>query len=208
MKNQDLKKRILWISYKLGLSHIGSCINAVDIIDHIYSIKKENEVFVLSSGHAALAEYVVIEKYGGERADFLFYKSGVHPTRLPQYKLYTTTGSLGHGLGIALGRAMANREKNVYCLISDGECAEGAIWKALTIKHNHNVTNLKVFVTANGYGAYGKVKQKELEDKINAFDPKVKVIRTGNDNIPFLKRLDAHYYVMKDEDWKWVEENL
>lgn len=208
MKNKDLKKEILRISYELKLSHIGSCINAVDIIEDIYRRKDKGEVFILSSGHSALAQYVVMEKHGGEKAEFLFKKSGVHPTRFPQYGLYTTTGSLGHGLGIALGRALANREKDVYCLISDGECAEGSIWEALTIKHNYAVTNLKVYVTANGYGAYGKIKQADLEKKLEAFDRKIHFVRTDNNMIPFLKGLDAHYYVMNEKDWEWVEGNL
>src|SRR2546427_251920 len=63
MTNKDLKKRIIEISYKNKLSHIGSCLTAVDIIDEIYAIKKPNEKFILSSGHAGLALYCVIEKY-------------------------------------------------------------------------------------------------------------------------------------------------
>ena len=61
--NKELKKRILEISYKKKLSHLGSCLTAVDIIDEIFKIKKPDEKFVLSSGHAALALYVVLEKY-------------------------------------------------------------------------------------------------------------------------------------------------
>ena len=63
MTNKDLKKRIFDISFRHKLSHLGSCLTAVDIIDEIYSIKKPDERFVLSSGHAGLALYVVLEKY-------------------------------------------------------------------------------------------------------------------------------------------------
>ena len=62
--NEDLKKRILTISYEKKLSHLGSVLTAVDIIKEIYDIKKPDEKFVLSAGHAHLAHAVVMEKYG------------------------------------------------------------------------------------------------------------------------------------------------
>jgi len=65
IKNKDLKKRITNISYKKGLSHLGSVLTAVDIIKEIYDTKKEEDIFILSAGHAGLALYVVLEeKYG------------------------------------------------------------------------------------------------------------------------------------------------
>jgi transketolase len=137
MNNKNLKKRILEISYKHNLSHLGSCLTAVDIIDEIYAIKKHNERFVLSSGHAGLALYVVIEKYTkgddlgmvlGINAEDIFNHHGVHPDRCSQCGLDASTGSLGQGLPIAVGMALADRSKNVYCLISDGECSEGSVW--------------------------------------------------------------------------------
>ena len=57
-----LKKRILDIAYKNKLTHLGSYLSSVDIIDKIYSKKNLEDIFILSSGHAALAMYVVIEK--------------------------------------------------------------------------------------------------------------------------------------------------
>ena len=59
----NLKKRILEIAYKNKLSHLGSYLSSVEIIDEIYSKKKSEDIFILSSGHAALALYVILEKY-------------------------------------------------------------------------------------------------------------------------------------------------
>ena len=59
----ELEKRILEISHKHKLSHISSCLTAVDLIDNIYKNKREKDIFILSSGHSALALYVVLEKY-------------------------------------------------------------------------------------------------------------------------------------------------
>ena len=74
-----LKKRILDIAYKHKLSHLGSYLSAVDIVDEIYKTKNPEDIFILSSGHAALALYVVIEKYEGKNAEELFIKYGGHP---------------------------------------------------------------------------------------------------------------------------------
>ena len=62
-KNKNLIKRILDISYKNKLSHLGSYFSCLDVIDNIFDKKKEDDIFILSCGHAALALYCVIEKY-------------------------------------------------------------------------------------------------------------------------------------------------
>ena len=103
----DLKKRILEIAHKHKLSHLGSYLTAVDIIDEIYRIKNPNDIFILSSGHAALALYVVIEKYEGKNAEELFLKHGGHPHRDEKNGIYCSTGSLGLGITITVGRALA-----------------------------------------------------------------------------------------------------
>ena len=131
----NLKKRIAVIAYKNKLGHLGSYFSSVSIIDEIYSRMDKDDIFILSSGHAALALYVVLEKYKGQDAELLFDKHGGHPHRDEARGIYCSTGSLGLGLTVALGRAIANPKRKVYVLISDGECAEGRIWEALkTIK--------------------------------------------------------------------------
>ena len=69
----ELKKRILEIAYKNNLSHLGSYFSALGIIDEIYSKKNSEDIFILSSGHAALALYVVLEKYHGHNAEIIYY---------------------------------------------------------------------------------------------------------------------------------------
>ena len=63
VRNIDLKRRIIDLSFKHKASHIGSCLTAVDIIEEIFKKKKPTERFVLSNGHAAMALYVVLEKH-------------------------------------------------------------------------------------------------------------------------------------------------
>lgn len=204
--NRDLKRRIIDISYRYKLSHIGSCLTAVDIINEIYEQKKPDEKFVLSSGHAGLALYVVIEKYEGIDAEKIFNHHGVHPDRCKECHLDCSSGSLGNGLPIAVGMALANRNKNAYCLISDGECAEGSIWEALRIRREENITNLKVFLNWNGYSAY-KESDWTLKQIIWEWYL-VSIHETEIEQFPFLKGQDAHYYTMNEEDYKNAMEVL
>jgi transketolase len=202
MKNRDLKKRIIEISYKYNKSHIGSCLSAVDIIEDIYNIKKKDEKFILSEGHAGVALYCVLEKNEGRNPEYLLKKHGIHPERDEKNGIWCTTGSLGQGLPIALGMAIANKSKNVYCLISDGEAAEGSIWEALRIKTDNNIDNLKVYVNLNGYGAYGTIDASILTKRLKAFCPDIYIKNTNVEQLPSLKGLDAHYHLLSEDEYK------
>ena len=221
--NKDLKRRIIEISWKHKLSHLGSCLTAVDIIDSIYSIKKHDEKFVLSSGHAALALYCVIEKYSwmstkedepGKiidtskklNAEKIFNHHGVHPDYCEKCHIDCSTGSLGNGLPIAVGMALADRRKKVYCLISDGEFSEGSIHEALRIRSELSLSNLKVYLNNNGWGAYKKIDDKQMETF--SFIYGINQIKTNVDYLPFLKGQDAHYHIMNEEEYKQAMEIL
>lgn len=201
IKNRELKKRIIEVSYKHKLSHLGSCLSAVDIMDEIYQKKKIDEKFVLSEGHAAVALYAINEKYFGINADAAFIHHGVHPDRCKICRIDCSSGSLGHGFPIALGMALSNRQKNVYCLISDGECTEGSTWEALRIKSDQAVVNLKVYLNLNGWGAYDAINKEKLVKRIKAFDSSINICSTTVEQLPFLKGQSAHYYIMKEEDY-------
>ena len=198
----NLKQRILEIAYKHKLSHLGSYLSAVDIIDEIYKEKKPEDIFILSSGHAALALYVVLEKYEDKNAEELFLKHGGHPHRDEDNGIYCSTGSLGLGITVAVGRALANQDRKVHVLISDGESAEGSVWEALRFIQENNLTNIEVYVNVNGYAAYDKVDTKYLVDRLEAFLPSINIKYTNVNQYPFLRGLNAHYHVMSEEDYK------
>ena len=208
MKNRDLKKRIIELSYQYQKSHIGSCLTAVGIIEEIYKKKKRNEKFILSEGHAGIALYCVLEKYEGRNPEHLLKEHGIHPERDEKNGIWCTTGSLGQGLPIALGMAIADKTKNVYCLISDGEAAEGSIWEALRIKTDNNIDNLKIYINLNGYGAYGKIDSARLTKRLKAFCPDINIRLTNVEQFPFLKGLDAHYHLMTKEECELALELL
>ena len=198
----NLKKRIAVIAYKNKLGHLGSYFSSVDIIDEIYSKMNKDDIFILSSGHAALALYVCLEKYKGVNADMLFEKHGGHPHRDEENFIYCSTGSLGLGITVALGRAVANPNRKVHVLISDGECAEGSIWESLKTIVEQNITNIEVYVNVNGYAAYMEVDSVYLEQRLKAFLPSINIRYTSVEQFPFLKGLNAHYHVMNEENYQ------
>lgn len=218
MKNKDLKKRIIDISYQKKLAHIGSCLTAVDIIDEIFTEKMSNEKFVLSNGHAGLALYVVLEKHrrlsdwsGLEdigpfnSADKIYDHHGVHPDRCHDCGIDCSTGSLGQGLPIAVGMAVADRTKNVYCLTSDGEWAEGSMWEALRVKQELKLTNLKLYINFNGWGAYREINKMTFIKHFLGFTDKDSSIyfrETHVNEFPFLVGQIGHYKILTDENYE------
>jgi transketolase len=126
----------------------------------------------------------------------LFEKYGVHPNQDMENGIYCSTGSLGQGLPIAVGAALSNLQQNVYCLISDGEAAEGSMYEAINVINKYNIENIKIYVNFNGWGAYDHIA------KLNLPECKaVKIIYTSME-FPFLKGQDAHYHVMTEDEYK------
>ena len=197
----SLYKRLLNICYERQLHHLGSYFSALQIIDQIYSEMDKDDIFILSNGHAVVALYVILEKYYGLDAVELHEKYGDHPKRNELDKLHCSTGSLGMGVTVAVGRALANPDRDVYCLLSDGECAEGSVWEALRFAYENKVTNLKLYVNANGWSAYDTVDLDYLENRIKAFHPDVNYVRTTVEHFG-LKGLHAHYTNFNEEQYK------
>jgi transketolase len=205
---ENLKHLILDIAYKYKLSHLGSYFSSVDIIDDIYAKKNKDDIFILSCGHAALALYACNQKYHGINAEEMFVKHGGHPHRDENNKIYCSTGSLGLGITIAVGRALANKNKKVYVLISDGECAEGSVWEALKTIAEQNIDNIEVHVNINGYAAYMDVDKDYLTLRLKTFLPQIKIHYTTVETFPFLKGLNAHYHVMSEENYNYAKQLL
>lgn len=197
-----LEREILDISYENKTSHIGSCLTAAGLIDKIYLVKKEQDVFVLSNGHAFLAWAVVLQKHQGKDARDLVRRHGTHPTRNVEDGITVSTGSLGMGITVAVGLAIARPDRDVYILTSDGEMAEGSAWEALRIASDLRLENLKIMVNANGYSALDKQDPEILDIRMQYFYPSL-VVRTNTFKYPdFLQGVDAHYVVMDEEMYK------
>ena len=146
---------------------------------------------------------MILEKYLDHvNADELFLKHGGHPNLDEENGIFCSTGSLGLGILVAVGRAMASPDRKVYVTITDGECAEGSVWEALRFIKEKNITNIEVHINANGYACYDHIDVEYLERRVKAFLPEAIFHRTSVAQFPFLKGLDAHYMKMTEEDYE------
>lgn len=146
------RRRILELSQR-GPSHVAPAFSCLEIVDLIYNeFMRSEDIFILSKGHGCLAQYVVLEALGLLKADDPAL--GGHPDR--GGPIEASTGSLGHGLGMAVGAAYAEylkgTDKRVYVVMSDGELQEGSTWEAARMATQLKLDNLVVFVDANGFG--------------------------------------------------------
>lgn len=200
-KMTKLERRIIDITYQEKMSHLSSCLSAAPIIDEIYAKKRDDEVFILSNGHAGLALYCKLEEVYGIDPVTLLHKHGIHPNRdLPNH-LHCSTGSLGSGLPIAVGHALANPNKTVYCMISDGEAAEGSIWESLRFINDYPVDNIEVYANINGMGAYDMIDPDLLTRRLQAFLPRINIRVSKPTEFSFAKGLQTHYHVLHENDY-------
>ena len=147
------RKKIFLHAYHTGVGHLASCFSCIEILHALYNgVIQPDDHFVLSKGHAALALYVVLAERGyfGE-SEIANY--GGEPNTLDTPGVEASTGSLGHGLSIALGMALAlkssDKPGSVYCLVGDGECQEGSIWEAVISASAFKLDNLVMIVDSN-----------------------------------------------------------
>ncbi len=164
---KDIRKRILDISQKVTALHLGGTFSCVEILEAIYFslLKKNFDRFVLSKGHAGILLYSVLEKLGYlKEKDLNEYCSakgflGVHPDYGTK-GVWASTGSLGHGLGIAAGMALSTINKNnilYYVLISDGELMEGSIWEMAITIPKLKLKNIILIVDNNDFQSSTKL---------------------------------------------------
>lgn len=165
---KEIRQDILRISKASGHGHIPACFSIVEILCAIYGSIKHNpqdalwegrDVFILSKAHAALAHYCVLAKFGyfaiSEVNSFGAFMSsfGCHADRLKVPGIEVSTGSLGHGIGIAVGIALAfkigKNNRRVLALIGDGESNEGTVWEAIMVAVNLKLNNLTIIYDNN-----------------------------------------------------------
>lgn len=170
-----IRKKILHIIKIARRGHIGSAFSIVEILvvlyEHFLRINpqkprlKNRDRFILSKGHGCLALYAVLAQKGfitdKELESFCSYQSilGGHPQYGKVPGVEASTGSLGHGLSIGIGMALAGRMEHnsfdVYVLLGDGECDEGTVWEAALSACKYKLDNVYVFVDYNKMQCYG-----------------------------------------------------
>lgn len=191
---RELRARIIENSHQTGTPHLGSCLSVVDILVALYFSKlninnqqpqdPNRDRFILSKGHGAPALFQVLAMKGffpesllatyGENGGILAEHP---PTPNHLAGIEAATGSLGHGLPIGLGMALASRiQKNnyqVYAVLGDGECNEGSIWEAAMMAGAQQLDNLCIIVDFNKWQATDRSESvlalNPLADKWRAF---------------------------------------
>jgi transketolase len=161
------KQRLLRMHYESGVGHVGGNLSSLDILMTLYheTLRPEDK-FVLSKGHSAGALYVTLWSTGALSEQDLksFHKDGTrlsgHPPLQGIPEILFATGSLGHGLSLASGLALAKKLRQepgrVFCLMSDGEWNEGSNWEALIFLKHHRLDNLTLIVDLNGLQGLGR----------------------------------------------------
>ncbi len=151
LDHKAILRRMVEIDYLHKHRHLPGSLSALPIIIKIFENMGEDDVFILSKGHSCAALYAVLEAVGKHP-----YCSLVHPEKDWENGVTITSGSLGHGLpiavGLAYGRKLAGQTGIVHVLMGDGECQEGTTWEALHMARRLNLyRDLVVHLDDNGY---------------------------------------------------------
>ena len=187
-----IRRHCIEMTSRANASHIGSDLSMADMLAVLYAKIlrldpeqphwKDRDRFVLSKGHGCAALYAVLAECGFFPLPDLetFCQNGspyaghtMH--NVPGVEL--SSGSLGHGLPVATGMALAAKRDGashrVFCLLSDGECDEGSVWEAALFAPHHKLDNLTVLVDYNKIQSLGRVEEvinlEPLADKWRAF---------------------------------------
>jgi transketolase len=165
------RRRILDVSQKVDALHVAPAFSCLELVDAVlnYCVDQSGggpDVFILSKGHGAMAQYVVLEDLGVldpahvNRISQSGSTVGGHPDRGTP-GVVASTGSLGHGLPLALGIARGLREHetpaSVYVVMSDGELMEGSVWEALLLGPSLGITNVTAIIDHNGSISRGEI---------------------------------------------------
>lgn len=178
------RKRILELSQKVSALHIGgsfSCTEIMDLIFNIISTKAERKLFILSKGHASILQYTILEylKVINKKDLENYCKKdgflGVHPD-IGNPGINASTGSLGHGLGMVAGIAIAEKKtkNNIYSVLSDGELQEGSTWEAIMLIPALKLNNVIIFIDNNNLQSLEKTSESHpnlypIEKKFQSF---------------------------------------
>ena len=194
--------KVLTMIYKAQTSHVASNFSVLDIATVLYENLKEEDEVVWSKGWASASIYYFLAKQGkipvedldkfGKEIDGKIPYLGLAETSVPG--VLVNGGSMGHGLGIAVGMAygkkLAKEKGVVYCVLSDGEMNEGSVWEAVMLANHHKLNNLVVLIDANKWQAMGKTKDvidlEPIEDRWMGMGWKV-------------QRIDGHNYEQIEE---------
>jgi transketolase len=171
----EWRRRILGISQQVSALHVAPAFSCIEMVDSIYfelmrrdTDGRPTDAFIMSKGHGVMAQYAILEHLGIlNRQDLDDYctargRLGAHPD-YGTPGIEASTGSLGHGLGLACGMAYADRiqgsDRVTYCILGDGEMQEGSVWEAIMMAPNLGLSNLVAFCDFNNFQGLGRTRE-------------------------------------------------
>jgi transketolase len=184
------RRYILDISQRGVVLHIAPAFSCLELVDAAYHELMRRapdgstpDTFLMSKGHGCLSQYIVLEDLGVLTAAHLesYCKPGGVLGSHPDYGvpgIEAATGSLGHGLGIAAGMALADKvrqqDRTIYVVMSDGELQEGSVWEVMMLAPSLGLTNLVALVDLNDFQSLGRTSETlpnfyPMVDKVEAF---------------------------------------
>lgn len=177
---KEARKKILEMIHRAGTSHIASNLSLVDMAVVLYQKLEPQDEVVWSKGWAAALGYYMLAQKGDIPKEDLdkFPNEPYLGLMEPSVKgVHVAGGSVGHGLPVAVGMAFAKKRSGekgkVYCIMSDGELNEGAVWESAMIAAQHHLDNLVAIIDKNGWQAMGKTSEvldmRDLPLKWSAF---------------------------------------
>ena len=170
---KKIRRKILVASYHAGACHIGSALSCVEILVALYyRILKKEDIFIFSKASGVATLYAILADKGFIPKNEVFKYLKKYP--LPNKEvpgILWSGGSLGQGLSVATGLALADRSRRVFCLLSDGELQEGNTWEAILFAAHHKLGNLIVIIDRNKLQACGKTENiLKLEPLLRKWD--------------------------------------
>ncbi len=182
------RRRILDISQRGVVLHIAPAFSCLELVDAAYHDLMQcdgdcPDTFVMSKGHGCLSQYVILEDIGVLTEEHLnsYCRPGGVLGSHPDYGvpgIEASTGSLGHGLGLAAGMALADKvrgdDRTVFVVMSDGELQEGSVWEVMMLVPSLGITNLVALVDLNDFQSLGRTSETlpnfyPMRDKVEAF---------------------------------------
>jgi transketolase len=155
-KAKNLRQKTFLSFIEKEEAHLGGSFSMIEALIAIFEILKKKDKFILSKAHASFPLCLLLREKG------LKPKITTHLEIDVKNGINCTTGSLGHGLPIATGMALANKFKKnnnkIYVMLSDGECQEGTTWESLLIASKHKLNNLIILIDYNKIQALSKIR--------------------------------------------------
>ena len=203
LNSKDIRKKTIALSCNSGAGHLAPSLSTVEMLTVLFrdflayntndAYDQTRDRLIFSKGHGAYAYYVILNELGflpHEELDNFYNGASIKGclTQNLDYMIEASTGSLGHGLPIAVGMAQAfkmqNKKNKVVCIVGDGEMQEGSNFEALALAYRFKLDNLLLIVDANELQAMDRVSDVGLDNERLA-----KVLSSYTDNF---SKIDGH----------------